>query len=328
MHILRPLVLSLVAVIGIFIAALWVSHARTSQIASRAHAIADTSDSEHAVRNALEIARLRGEARDLALALGSIGVVAAVASGAIAIGAIRRQARIVAEHSDLLDRRATELEAFAGRVAHDLRNPLGAIALRIESARMRGGADAATLERLSENASRMDHLIEDLLQFASAGAAPETGARSNLRNVVVDVIADLRGQADRAHAELIAEDIPAIDLACPQGALASVLSNLLSNAAKYIVGASGPRMIHVRAMPRGERMRVEVADTGPGLAPGSEQLVFEPFRRAGDPRQPGLGLGLATVKRITEAYHGYVGVTSMPGRGATFWFELPVAEAA
>lgn len=328
MHVLRPLVLALVAVLATFIAALWVSHARTSQIDKHAQAIASTSDNEHSVRNALEIARLRDEAGDLALALGALGVVAAVASGGIAISAMRRQARLVAAHTELLDRRAIELEAFAGRVAHDLRNPLGAIALRIESARMRGGADAAALDRLAENTSRMDHLIEDLLQFASAGATPADGAHSSLRTVMVEAIGDARTQAKRASAELVVEDIPAVEVACPQGALGSVISNLMSNATKYIVEASGPRTITVRAATRGERVRVEVADTGPGLPPGSEELVFEPFRRAGQSRQPGLGIGLATVKRIIDAYHGRVGVTSTPGRGSTFWFELPLAGAA
>jgi len=75
-------------------------------------------------------------------------------------------------------------------------------------------------------------------------------------------------------------------------------------------------------------VRVEVADTGPGLPPGSEQLVFEPFRRAGNSHLPGLGIGLATVKRIVEAYGGRLGVWSTPGRGSTFWFELPEAAAA
>lgn len=328
MHILRPLVLAMVAVSAAFIAALWLSHARTSRIEDHAQAIASTADSEHAVRNAIEIARLRDEARDLAIALGALGVIAGVASGGIAISAMRRQAKVVAAHTELLDRRAVELEAFAGRVAHDLRNPLGAIALRIEAARLRGSADKAALDRLAENTSRMDHLIEDMLQFASAGAAPAEGAHSNLRAVVVDTIADARIQAQRAAAELVVEDIPAVEVACPQGALGSVISNLMSNATKYIVEASGPRTITLRAATRGERVRVEVADTGPGLPPGSEELVFEPFRRAGQSRQPGLGIGLATVKRIIDAYRGRVGVTSTPGRGSTFWFELPLAGTA
>jgi len=328
MHILRPLALALVAVISIFVAALWVSHARTSKIDDHAQAIAATSDSEHSVQNAREISRLRGEAKDLAFALGALGVVAAVALGGIALTAIRRQAGLVAQHTELLDRRATELEAFAGRVAHDLRNPLGAIALRIEAARLRGGADTAALDRLAANTSRMDHLIGDLLQFASAGAAPEEGARASLRTVIVEAIGDARTQAQRASAELVVDDIPAVDVACPAGALASVISNLLGNATKYIVEASGPRTIAVRAAMRDQRVRVEVADTGPGLPPGSEELVFEPFQRVGNSRQPGLGIGLATVKRIIDAYGGCVGVTSTPGRGSTFWFELPLAGPA
>ena len=63
----------------------------------------------------------------------------------------------------------------------------------------------------------MDHLIEDLLQFASAGAAPAEGARSSLRTVIVEAIGDARTQANRASAELVVDDIPAVEVACRKG---------------------------------------------------------------------------------------------------------------
>ena len=72
---------------------------------------------------------------------------------------------------------------------------------------------------------------------------------------------------------------------------------------------------------------VEIEDNGPGLPPGAEERVFEPFRRLAQSSQPGIGLGLATVKKLVEAYQGRVGVSSRLGRGSTFWFELPRARA-
>jgi signal transduction histidine kinase len=61
------------------------------------------------------------------------------------------------------------------------------------------------------------------------------------------------------------------------------------------------------------------------LPPGSERIIFEPFRRLTESNQPGIGLGLATVKKVVEAYKGRVGVISIHGCGSTFWFEIPRA---
>jgi len=109
-------------------------------------------------------------------------------------------------------------------------------------------------------------------------------------------------------------------LACTPGALTSVLSNLIGNAAKY--GGEGHRVpprIQVRCKEaHGNLARIEVDDNGPGLPRGAETLVFEPFRRLSGTKQPGIGLGLATVKKIIEAYGGRVGVSSVAGEGCIF----------
>ena len=90
-------------------------------------------------------------------------------------------------------------------------------------------------------------------------------------------------------------------------------------------GSATERRVAIRSALRGDLVRIEVEDNGPGLRPGAETAVFEPFRRATSGRQPGLGIGLATVKRIADAHHGQVGVINRPGAGATFWIELPRA---
>jgi len=84
------------------------------------------------------------------------------------------------------------------------------------------------------------------------------------------------------------------------------------------------RCVVLRSTRVDRHARVEVEDTGRGLPPGTQDRVFDPYMRADRSGQPGLGLGLATVKRFAEGYGGRVGVRSGPG-GCTFWFELPVA---
>jgi signal transduction histidine kinase len=325
LHLIRPVVIALIAVMTMFLVALWVSHARTDEISARAEDIAEHGESAHAIKNARAIARVHEESRDLAFSLGALGIIAALGAGGIALAVIRKQSKLVDAHARLLDVRAQELEAFAYRVAHDLRNPLGTIALRIQAMRMTEDADKGQLDKLTRSVTRMDRLIEDLLQFARAGAAPEPGARTMLPDVIKGVLADAMPQLEASRAELVLEAIPQVEVACARGTLASMLGNLVNNAAKYVVGGTPPHRICVRGCIRGTQVRVEVHDNGPGIPPGSEELVFEPFRRLGNLREPGLGIGLATVKRIAEAYGGRVGVTANHDRGSTFWFELPVA---
>jgi signal transduction histidine kinase len=105
-----------------------------------------------------------------------------------------------------------------------------------------------------------------------------------------------------------------------------VLENLLANAAKYIVAvAADARRIQVRIIDGKDVVRVEVDDTGPGIPLEAQKEIFYPYVRGRGATQPGLGLGLATVRRIVEAHGGVVGVRSVVGVGSCFWFELPRA---
>jgi signal transduction histidine kinase len=106
---------------------------------------------------------------------------------------------------------------------------------------------------------------------------------------------------------------------------ASLITNLVRNAIKYM-GDASVRRIDVRVSDNLSRWRVEVADTGPGIPLDHQQRIFEPYVqivRGG----AGIGLGLATVDRLVRAHGGAVGLSSRPGAGACFWFELPKAAA-
>lgn len=281
--------------------------------------------------SAEQILQARQEAVGITATLGFVSLLLAVAATILVIRMLRARARLVEERSQLLVARAAELEAFAGRVAHDLRDPLGAVALRVMSAQRRPESSPQlrdSLDSVARQVQRMDHIIDGLLEFARAGANPRTGARADLGEILDEVLSDLRPAAESASAELQVEPFSPRQLASTPGALTSVLSNLIGNAVKYIgEGRRVPRQIRIRVKEADNLARLEVADNGPGLPRGAEKLVFEPFRRLSGTKQPGIGLGLATVKKIVETYGGRVGVSSTPGEGSTFWFELPKATA-
>lgn len=114
-------------------------------------------------------------------------------------------------------------------------------------------------------------------------------------------------------------------VACSPGVLMSMIPNLVENAIKYI-GCGPVKEVRVRARTQGLMTRVEVADTGPGVPQGLASKVFDPYVRAPGLKQPGIGLGLATVRRLAESHGGSVGVTKNGATGSVFWFELPRAE--
>jgi len=270
-------------------------------------------------------------ARD-ALALALV-----IAGTALGIRAARQQVAVVEDRRRLDQERLTELDVFAGRVAHDLRDLLAVLVLRASMGEHATTLESATdaLARIRHQSHRMSETIDALLTFARAAARPAPGARSDLATVVQEVVADAELLAGGARAEIVVEPLGATTVAVEPVVLGVVLSNLVRNAVKYAgAGPPGAARLAPRITLRSHRssagvLRVEVEDTGPGLPAGTEQRVFEPFVRLGEsaPIKEGVGLGLATVKRLVEANGGQVGVVSRPGLGCRFWFTLPLVPA-
>jgi signal transduction histidine kinase len=117
---------------------------------------------------------------------------------------------------------------------------------------------------------------------------------------------------------------PDLVVGCGAGILTSIVSNLVRNAVKYVGDGAG-RRVTVRARPGGLLVRLEVEDDGPGLPPSLGANVFQPYVRGPSTGKPGIGLGLATVKKVTEAHGGRIEVRSAPGQGCRFEVDLPVA---
>jgi len=230
----------------------------------------------------------------------------------------RRQTEILREAN-------AELEAFANRLSHDILSPLSLTRLTIESVlKSNPTAEARRLlERGVGGIERATHIAHGLLEFARSGAKAGPEERADLQKVVCGVIDELRPLADQAGARLEASVPEGAAVACDEGLLTSAVSNLVRNAINYLDGAAEKR-VEVTAVTTGRRVTIDVRDTGPGIPPGAESRVFEPYVRGPGVKRPGLGLGLATVKRIVETHGGAVGVESRHGAGARFWIELPL----
>jgi signal transduction histidine kinase len=273
--------------------------------------------------SASRILRLRAHIEAISNLLHGLATLLALLTFLLCWHFVRTWQRISDEQRVFAEHRADELEQFAGRVAHDLKNPLATISARLHLARLHGDDSYARLDR---QVRAMSDLIEGLLEFAVAGARPGPGARYELVLLERDVLPMLREEAREADVELTVEPLPSLTLACTPGALTSIVSNLVRNAIKYMSDCS-IRRVTVRALQeRIDCVVIEVADTGPGILPGQEHKIFEPFvRLTANRRTSGLGLGLATVRRLAEGYGGRVGVRSVSGAGSTFWVDLPLA---
>ncbi len=282
-------------------------------------------NADQAAALARYIERTRKRSFAIAVALDLAAAAAAVFLALVLVRVSRAHDRVMAERNQLLAQQAEELEAFAGRVAHDILNPLGAVTMALERA-----AAQATDERVARSvgrargaAERARRLVDDLLAFARTGGAPDEAAEADLAEVVRDVVRDIEDDAAAANA-IIEVNVPdALHVACAAGALGSIVGNLVRNALKFGTQRPG-NAIAVAARPRHGAVHVEVADHGPGIPDELLPRIFLPHVRGRGSGVPGLGLGLATVKRLVEAHGGAIGVRSTPGEGSVFWFELPL----
>jgi signal transduction histidine kinase len=278
-------------------------------------------------RLAHEVREVRAATRDTIIALDAGATAVSLLAVVFAFRASRRHDRLQEAHRALLAERVSELDRFAGRVAHDIVSPLGAITFSLGAIERAGERSPREIQRAQRAVDRVKQIVDALLAFARAGARADSGSRCELAAVLANVRADCAGPAAAAGIELTIDAPPGLELACAVGVGTSILENLVRNAIKYM--DSGPaRRIAVRAGRRGALVRIEVEDSGPGIAPDQQSRIFEPFERGGRADDGGVGLGLATVKRLVEAHGGTVVVRSRRGAGSTFCVELPAPPAA
>ncbi len=210
---------------------------------------------------------------------------------------------------------------FAGQVSHDLKNPLTSVSLSLEALELdvTDPYHLDTVARARRGVDRMADMINDLLVFASQGIAPGDDP--------VDLAVELGSALDDLSGRLARLSVAVGELPVVRGdaaQLRSVLMNLVDNAAKFTDEGADPE-IEVGARVVDGRQRVEVRDRGRGVPADRRERIFAPLARL-DKTVDGVGIGLATCRRVVEAHGGTMGVDGRDGGGSVFWFELPVAD--
>lgn len=220
--------------------------------------------------------------------------------------------------------------AFLAGVAHDLRNPLGALkfALSAVGDLEHGIAMERPLEIANRQISRLDRMVADFLDSAKidAGQLELRCQVLDARACVTEVVDQLRSATDK-HELVVTLPAQRVPISCDPLRLEQVLSNLVSNAIKY---APEGGTIHLSVESSEAYAFVSVTDPGIGISAEDQTRLFEPFRRVGLSKGafPGMGLGLYVVRRIVEAHAGRIEVRSTPGTGSTFTVVLPLAVGA
>jgi signal transduction histidine kinase len=237
----------------------------------------------------------------------------------------------LAEKSRQLQQASEHKSQFLANMSHELRTPLNAILGYTEllvdgiygelPQKPRG-----VLDRVLENGRNLLALINDVLDLAKIEAGQfmlslDTYEIARLVRNVVEALQPLAHGKGLSLVATVADDMPAGY--GDSRRLRQVLINLVGNAIKFT--DAGEVEINVAAADG--RLDVAVRDTGPGIAPGDQEKIFEEFQQVDNSstrRKGGTGLGLAISRRIVKMHGGHLSVVSTPGRGSTFHIDIPV----
>jgi two-component system phosphate regulon sensor histidine kinase PhoR len=220
---------------------------------------------------------------------------------------------------------------FVANVSHEIRTPLTSIKGYTETLLDGALEDKSNardfLKIIGADADRLVQLVDDLLDLAKieSGNLALKFVPVPLAGVIDRIIAGLKGQGERKSVALRRELPEDLRVHADEASIAQVFLNLLDNGIKY--NREGGT-VTVSARPEGERVRVDVSDTGIGIPEEDLPRIFERFYRVDKARSRqlgGTGLGLAIVKHIIQAHGGEVSVRSELQKGSTFSFTLPKA---
>ena len=219
-----------------------------------------------------------------------------------------------------------ELESFSYAVSHDLRSPLRSIhgfseALTQSAAAKLSSEETGWLQKISDAASRMDRLTEDLLRLSRITRSELKRERVDLALLAREVVHELRQADPRRDAVFAISDV--LEVNADPALMRVALGNLLENAWKYTGHCSQP-LISFGKESRDGHLVFYVRDNGAGFEMAYASKLFAPFQRLHSAREfPGSGIGLACVARIIHKHGGRIWADAKTGEGAAFYFTIP-----
>jgi len=231
---------------------------------------------------------------------------------------------------------STAKSEFLSSMSHELRTPMNSI-LGFAQLLIRDSREPLSLrhrERVGHILQSGEHLlrlIDDVLDLSriESGRVPISPEAVNLRDILCEVVRTLAPIASEREVQIeaqpLAPDIP--NVFGDRVRVMQILMNFGSNAIKY--NRPGGR-VTFGAQVHGAHMRMQVADTGMGIATDQQSKLFQAFQRAGQEAGPieGTGIGLLITKKLAELMDGRVGFESTPAVGSVFWVELPLSAAS
>ena len=238
---------------------------------------------------------------------------------------LRSAARSLAAKTEQLERSNNELQSFAYVASHDLQEPLRTISsyMQLLERRYKPKLDKDAQEFIDiavAGANRLQIMIGGLLEYSRVETRGDPFERVNCESVLRHVVGDLKKSIEESKAEITYDSLP--EVFADEVQLTRLFQNLVVNSIRY--HGSKPPRIHVSAAQQNGEYVFAVRDNGIGIDPEYKEQIFVIFQRLQGREVPGIGLGLAVAKKIVERHGGRIWVESEPGKGAIFYFTIPI----
>lgn len=250
--------------------------------------------------------------------------------GLVGIAIERARAVDQVAHTRAMQENERLRSALLDSITHEFRTPLTAIKASVTGLIANLGDDPGREELLTiidEEADRLNRLVGEAALMAQLDAGEVTlDVRPNsIQDAIDEAVSDLRSLLkNRSVGIEVADDLPQVNIDLPR--VVEVLRHLVANAAKYSPAGTP---IHISARVEGGEVVTRVQDSGRGIPPDEQALIFDKYYRGRDIHGvEGTGTGLAIARTLVEAHGGKIRVSSQPGRGSVFSFTLPAARIA